>query len=124
MNILVRTGVPFHPEDQRPSAVCPLYADSQRDNSVKAVFGVRGFDKKSHDPAIPESFFIVPPKSLDKDGPDMDALKVCATWEKGCQLSIQTSPNLHHLSESVSQILSNCTSNDLGEQKQSCNWSM
>ncbi|GAB7346566.1 hypothetical protein MBLNU457_5758t1 [Dothideomycetes sp. NU457] len=59
----------------RPTAICPVCAEGIYDNAPKSLYSVRGFDRKSHDPALPDSFFVVPPKSLDKDGPDMDALK-------------------------------------------------
>ena len=68
-------GVPFYPEDQPPKAPCPLCSMSNRDQTAKTLYAIRGVAKGQYDENIPAEYLQVPPRQLSDQG--NEALRVC-----------------------------------------------
>ena len=69
-------GIPFHPDQQTPSAPCPLCVTEQNDHTKKALFYINGTTKGEYDSSIPDSYFQTPPVALGGTIPGFDAMLV------------------------------------------------
>ncbi|KAK7542203.1 uncharacterized protein J3D65DRAFT_689975 [Phyllosticta citribraziliensis] len=73
-NHLEGGGAPFHPQGEHPRAPCPFCVTTDKDDSPKKLYAVRGWEKGSHDAAIPDVLFQAPPMQLDGQDMRMEAL--------------------------------------------------
>lgn len=69
--------MPFHPAGDRPRAICPVCHADRNDNRKKKLYGVRGCLTGSYHPDIPKNFFETPPVSIENEGEEREALRVC-----------------------------------------------
>lgn len=63
-------GVPFHPEQEPPSAPCP-FCCKNNDALPKKLLFINGTSKGDYDSKIPDSYFDIPPPQCN--GPEKGA---------------------------------------------------
>jgi hypothetical protein len=74
--MLIFTGAPFYPAGIRPKASCPFCVQEKGDRKLKDLYGIYGFGLDQHDSDLPNGLFVVPPRRLSEDTPDMAAIRV------------------------------------------------
>lgn len=70
------SGVPFHPEGEKPRAPCPLCMLEKGDATPKVLYGVISQAEDEHDSDIPKDFFQTPPAKLGGQSAASAALRV------------------------------------------------
>ena len=87
--IYLVVGIPFHSEQLKAHAPCPLCTSEKNDASVKTLFFVVGTRKGQYDSRIPEAYFQTPPSELVSGGTGFAALRV--RLEIDCVLAVSDS---------------------------------
>ncbi|KAF2709276.1 hypothetical protein K504DRAFT_431651 [Pleomassaria siparia CBS 279.74] len=66
---------PFHKSGTRPSAPCPICIKEKGDAQNRDLYSIRGFQKGEYDDVLSPDWFIAPPRMLDANGAEMEALR-------------------------------------------------